>query len=49
MEFENKVYEYIIYSGILFAATLIFMALAYFYKYVEDQPKEDENEKKSKH
>jgi len=36
---ENKVYETILYSGLVLIATIVFIILAYFYKYVEDEPK----------
>ena len=35
----NQVYETIFYSSVVFIATVVFIILAYFYKYVEDEPK----------
>ena len=32
---HNQVYEYVLFAGLLSAATLVFMLLAYFYKYVD--------------
>lgn len=33
---ENQVYEYILFAGLLFIATISFIIISYFYKYVED-------------
>ena len=33
---QNKVYETIIYSALAFVATMVFVVLTHFYKYVEE-------------
>ena len=33
---DNQVYEYILFAGLLLIATIVFIIISYFYKYVED-------------
>ena len=33
---DNQVFEYILYAGLLFVATIIFVIICWFYKYIED-------------
>jgi hypothetical protein len=44
---ENQIWEYVLFAGLLAIATAIFILIAYFYKYVEDLPKADDQEKKN--
>jgi hypothetical protein len=33
---DNQVYEYILFAGLLFVATIVFIIISWFYKYIED-------------
>ena len=46
LKLQNQVHEYLFFAGLLLAATLIYMVLAYFYKYDKDKnPNKDDEEK----
>lgn len=47
LQLENQVYEYIFFAGLLLLATLIYMVLAYFYKYDKDKNPNKESDEKN--
>ncbi|RNA30350.1 solute carrier family 15 member 2-like [Brachionus plicatilis] len=44
---DDQVYEYVFFAGLMLLATIIFLALSYNYKYVEDQDKSDKKRKQN--
>ena len=47
LQLENQVYEYIFFAGLLLLATLIYIVLAYFYKYDKDKNPNKESDEKN--
>jgi hypothetical protein len=46
---DNQVYEYILFAGLLFVATIVFIIISWFYKYIEDTSEPSESLISSKH
>jgi len=43
---KSQVYEYIFFAGLLGLATIVFLALSYFYKYTDEQSQNENNTNK---
>lgn len=46
---DNQVYEYILFAGLLFVATIVFIIISWFYKYIEDTSEPSKSLTSSKH